>query len=122
MNPAIYLLFLLLAKHLVCDGFLQTKTMVACKGIYGNGLGILHSLVHGIGTCLALLLFGAGGLVAAAVALFDFVFHYHVDFVKENVVRRQGWTVANPQFWWALMTDQFIHNVTYLGIAAYVAG
>ena len=45
------------------------------------------------------------------------VVHYHIDFVKESMARRNGWTVDKPAFWWALMGDQMMHQLTYLAIA-----
>ena len=120
MNPAILLVLLLQIKHLICDGLLQTKEMVHSKGIYGKGLGILHSALHGAGTFVALAIFGTSLSLSIGIALADAVLHYHVDFIKENLTRMRGWTVADREFWWAQMTDQFIHNVTYLAIAAYV--
>jgi hypothetical protein len=33
------------------------------------------------------------------------------------MARRNGWTQDKPAFWWALMGDQLMHQLTYLAIA-----
>ncbi len=119
MQNLIFVLILLQFKHFVCDGPLQTAAMVRDKGHYGRFLGIVHSGAHGLSTGLVLLVAGLAipplsfG-VAALLAILDFVIHYHVDFSKEQIVRRAGWTTAVPQFWWALSADQSLHQLTYL--------
>ena len=60
-------------------------------------------------------------LLAAAIALGEFVLHYHIDWLKEQVTHRNGWTAQDRGFWYALGTDQLVHGLTYLGIVA-VAG
>lgn len=107
------LLALLQVKHAIGDGPLQTSRMVHEKGFYGLRGGLLHAAVHDAGTLLALLVFGLALALAAAEA----VVHYHVDFFKESLARRKGWTQDKPVFWWALMADQMIHQLTYLAIA-----
>ena len=32
-------------------------------------------------------------------------------------MRRNGWTPDGPRFWWAFMTDQLLHQLTYLAMA-----
>ena len=113
------LVFLVLfqVKHFICDGPLQTSAMVRDKGFYGRRLGLLHAGIHGSGALVALLLFGLPLKLALSLALLDFAVHYHVDFSKEQIVRRAGWTTSVSQFWWALSADQMIHQLTYLLLA-----
>jgi hypothetical protein len=35
-----------------------------------------------------------------------------------QLVEARGWTVSDPPFWWAYLTDQGLHQATYLAIAA----
>jgi hypothetical protein len=105
-------------KHFVCDGPLQTKEMVISKGFYGQGLGLLHSALHGLGTLVVLLIFGSSAIVSLALAVLDFVIHYHIDYAKENIVKKAGWTSTDAKFWWALSADQMAHHLTYLGLIA----
>lgn len=107
-------------KHFVCDGLLQTKAMVDSKSKYGETLGIVHSAIHGIGTAVVLLLWLPVGSVVLGLALLDVVVHYHVDYTKENIVKRAGWTTANSKFWWALSADQTVHQFTYV-VLTYLA-
>jgi hypothetical protein len=57
-------------------------------------------------------------LLVAGLALGEFITHYHVDWLKEQITHRNGWTVQNRGFWYALGTDQFVHGVSYLAIVA----
>jgi len=31
--------------------------------------------------------------------------------------RRNGWSTQTPAFWWLMMGDQLIHQLTYLALA-----
>jgi hypothetical protein len=57
-------------------------------------------------------------LVAAAIALGEFVLHYHVDWLKEQITHRNRLTARDRGFWYALGADQLIHGLTYLVIVA----
>ena len=57
-------------------------------------------------------------LVAGALALGEFVAHYHIDWLKEQFVRRNGITAQDRGFWHALGTDQLVHGLTYVAIVA----
>ncbi|MDB5598169.1 MAG: uncharacterized protein JWN71_213 [Xanthobacteraceae bacterium] len=109
---------LLLVKHFVCDFVLQTVRHVQFKGIYGHPAGIEHSAIHAIGTAPCLWLFGATPLMIVAIAAAEFVVHYHVDWLKEQIGHRTGWTAADKGFWIAIGADQLVHNLTYVGIVA----
>lgn len=117
MNQVVFILIVLAGfqlKHFICDGPLQTLGMVVAKSHYGRPLGLLHASIHGIGTLVVLL---AAGVPAAVIfALADVVAHYHIDFAKENFVKRMGWSTSNGPFWWALSADQGLHQLTYLAL------
>jgi Protein of unknown function (DUF3307) len=117
-SPLLFLVGGFQFKHFVCDGPLQTADMVISKGFYGQAMGLLHSALHGIGTLFVFLLFGYSALVSLGLAVIDFVIHYHVDYIKENLVRGAGWTPSDAKFWWALSADQMTHHLTYLGLIA----
>ena len=63
-------------------------------------------------SCLA----PASLLLALAITVGEFLVHYHVDWLKEQINRRKGWTVNDHNFWSLLGTDQFVHGLTYLAI------
>lgn len=105
----IEILFWLFTKHFVFDFLLQTPYQYLNKGKYGHPGGILHSGLQGIGTLLIL------GPIAAMI---DFVVHYHVDWSKVQLNRRYGWRPdTSEKFWWLLGFDQYLHTLTYLGLA-----
>ena len=106
-------LFLLQIKHWYVDFVMQTDSMVAGKAIYGNKMGMLHSMEHAIATLLILLFF-VDPITAIALALFDFVTHYHIDWVKMNYGCKD---IQNPKFWSHLGLDQMAHQIVYLIIA-----
>ena len=114
------LVLLLQLKHSVCDGPLQTPRMVVEKGTYGKAGGLAHAGLHGAGSILVFVLFGLPVWLALALACADFVIHYHIDFLKENLVRRKGWTTRHNYFWWTLAADQTLHHMTYIAMAAVV--
>ena len=101
LQHALLLVAALQVKHFICDGPLQTLAMVEAKGHYGRPLGLLHSIIHAVGTALVLTGFGFAALTVLLLSLLDFAIHYHVDFIKENMVRKAGWTPSQAYFWWA---------------------
>ena len=122
--PQIALLILaavavLMFKHAVADFYLQNAYQYLNKGIYGHPGGFIHAGIHVALTPLVYLVLVPGSLlIAGAIALGEFLVHYHVDWAKEQLTRRNGWTAQNPGFWHALGTDQLIHGLTYLAIVA----
>lgn len=105
----IEILFWLFTKHFFFDFLLQTQYQFLNKGKYGHFGGILHSGLQGLGTFIIL------GPIAA---LIDFVVHYHVDWAKVQINSRYGWKAdTSEKFWWLLGFDQYLHTLTYLGLA-----
>lgn len=117
----------LMLKHAVADFFLQTRYQYCNKGIYGHPGGIIHAGIHVALTPLVYLVLAPASLaLAAAIAAAEFLAHYHIDWLKERIVRGGGWTAQDAPFWYALGTDQYVHGLTYLLIVwvliAYAAG
>ena len=109
----------LLFKHTIADFYLQTSYQYLNKGIYGHPGGLLHSGIHVVLTPLVYFVLLPGSLlVALGLAVGEFIVHYHVDWLKEQLVNRNGWTVNDRAFWSSLGTDQFLHGLTYLAIIA----
>ena len=109
----------LMAKHAVADFYLQTPYQYLHKGTYGHPGGFLHSAIHVALTPLVyLVLVPSSLLLAGAIALGEFLVHYHVDWLKEQIVRENDLTTQSPGFWHTLGTDQLIHGLTYLVIVA----
>lgn len=107
----------LLIKHCAADFLLQTETQRRGKGIYGALGGITHSATHVVLTAPVFLMLppvGAGAI--AALLAGEFVVHYHIDWSKDQILRRQGWTTRATAFWWALGIDQLAHGLTYVAL------
>jgi hypothetical protein len=113
---------LLIVKHAIADFILQTTWQREQKAIYGALGGLLHASIHVVLTAPILLLelqlpWNSVAMLLAA----EFVVHYHIDWAKEQVVRRAGWGWDDTAFWWAFGLDQMMHGLTYVGLlwAAY---
>ncbi|HKQ54316.1 MAG TPA: DUF3307 domain-containing protein [Methyloceanibacter sp.] len=109
----------LMIKHTLADFYLQTPYQYLNKGTYGHPGGMIHAAIHVALTPLVYLVLVPGSLLlAGSIALGEFLVHYHVDWLKEQILRRNGLTMQTPGFWHALGTDQLIHGLTYLVIVA----
>lgn len=109
----------LMFKHAVADFYLQTAYQYLNKGIYGHPGGLIHAAIHVALTPLVYLVLAPGSLLlAAAITVGEFVAHYHIDWLKEQVTHRNGWTAHDRGFWYTLGTDQLVHGITYLVIVA----
>lgn len=113
---ALIAVFILLLKHLVCDYFIQTKYQLKNKGTYGHPGGIIHSGLHVIGTAFLFLYVTPSLQLGAEILVGEFIVHYHIDWAKEQVVKRMDLTTEKTGFWWALGIDQFLHGATYVAI------
>ncbi|MET0380629.1 MAG: DUF3307 domain-containing protein [Methyloceanibacter sp.] len=109
----------LMVKHALADFYLQTPYQYLNKGTYGHPGGLLHAAIHMALTPFVYLVLLPGSLLlAGSIALGEFLVHYHVDWLKEQILRRNELTTQTPGFWHALGTDQLIHGLTYLVIVA----
>jgi len=104
-------LMLLQVKHFIIDYPLQTQQMIASKGIFADGPGVVHSLLHAAGSLL-LLLFFTSITLAVLLALLDFVLHYLIDFSKKRLNYRK--TPQHKDFWTITGADQLAHQLCYL--------
>lgn len=111
----------LTVKHMLGDFFLQTPYQYLHKGQYGHPGGLLHALIHVVLTAPVFLLLPPASAVSAAIILLaEYVTHYHIDWLKEKVVRSGKLTTDCPRFWYALGVDQLAHYLTYLAIVGYL--
>ena len=121
---AIILGFAYLAvKHTAGDFFLQTPYQYKNKGIYGHPGGLLHAGIHaGLTAPVFAILAPEGGGMVAAILAGEFVAHYHIDWLKERIVKDYGLEMGYPWFWRVLGVDQLLHGLTYVAIIALLAG
>ncbi|MEZ5925163.1 MAG: DUF3307 domain-containing protein [Hyphomicrobiaceae bacterium] len=107
----------LLIKHWVADFLLQTIYQVKNKGRYGHPGGLLHSAFHVVCTLPVFLVLPPStpqqglGLLAA-----EYLFHYHVDWLKEQLNKRLELKPDMSGFWYLLGLDQLVHGLTYVTI------
>ena len=116
-----FVLVLLATKHVVFDFFLQTLYQRKNKGIYGHPGGLLHSAGHALGTGCIFLVIRPSLLVAVSIILGEFVVHYHIDWCKEQIGDRMKWGPQQNAYWRAMGIDQWLHQLTYVGIALVLA-
>ena len=110
---------ILMLKHMTADFFLQTSYQYCNKGKYGHPGGLLHSFIHIALTPLVyLVLAPVSLLVVIGIAAGEFAIHYHIDWAKEQITSRYGFTPQTAGFWRTLGLDQFLHGLTYLAIVA----
>lgn len=99
-------------KHFICDWVIQTDYEINHKGKYFHIGGITHSLKHGVGTFLVLLPFDIN--LSFLLGLLDFITHYNIDWLKQNVTIRLNLSPKDKLFWLFIGVDQLLHNFTYL--------
>ncbi len=115
------LLFLLMAKHFVCDFPLQAfPYQYRNKGTYGHPGGLLHAAIHEVGS-LAVLIWFAPFTTALVLASFDAVAHYHIDYAKMKLGVIYNLKPDNSEWFWVLLGfDQLLHYLTYFAMVWWV--
>ena len=120
-----YLVLIVLAvlttKHLVFDFFLQSLSQIKNKQIYGHPDGLQHAAGHALGTCLAFLVITPPLAVGIAIVAAEFMLHYHIDYLKEKVGIAMKLRQDQRAYWGMFGIDQWLHQMTYLGIAFVLA-
>lgn len=108
----------LLFKHFLFDFVFQRPYQFLNKGTYGHPGGILHAGLHAGGTIPALLIMPPPLWIGAAIVVGEFAIHYHLDWLKEQLQKRFNLGNTGSAHFFLLGADQFLHQLTYLGIAA----
>ncbi len=108
----------LMAKHYIFDFVLQTPYMFQNKWSYGHPGGILHAGLHALGSIVAIVILPPAFLVAVAIVVGEFIIHYHIDWTKEQIERRLKLSSSDAAHFYLLGADQFLHQLTYVGIVA----
>ena len=115
-------------KHLVVDFLWQPPYEWQNKGKYGHWGGIRHSLKHVLVSApvvLAFLYLCTGfdprGLPLVFMTLgLEFTIHYHMDWFKMWWNEKRGYACGTHcEFWRWMGIDQFVHQLTYLGIVGF---
>ena len=111
-------ILILQIKHYLCDYVLQTAYQYSNKGKYGHPGGIIHAGLHALFTLFAFVVITPSLALGFAIVVGEFIVHYHIDWTKEQILRRRHWAFPQAQFWWVFGADQALHEATYLVIAA----
>ncbi|MDA7945851.1 MAG: DUF3307 domain-containing protein [Hyphomicrobiaceae bacterium] len=118
-NAILWGFAILAVKHTIADYFLQTAYQFRHKGIYGHPGGILHSVLHiALTPSVFLVLPPASVMMAVAILAGEYVIHYHLDWTKEQLIKRYDLTQTDPWFWHLFGLDQLGHSLTYVAIIA----
>jgi hypothetical protein len=119
MENLILMTFLLM-KHCYADFVIQSYKQTVRKGIYGDLVGISHSLDHVWTTMFVLLVFSilvtplSAGMIFLLAAV-EGIIHYHIDWCK---VKYGSKDVTKPKFWSEFGHDQLSHHLTYVAMCA----
>ncbi len=109
------LMFGFILKHFICDFVLQLKYQYSNKHILGHPGGILHAVIHMIGTIVVLFSLDISVHNMLWLSLLDGVIHYFIDYAKMNINRYYEWgPTTHAEFWILTGLDQFLHYCTYL--------
>lgn len=112
------LLGLFQIKHWYVDFWIQSYQQTVCKGIYGNLVGLSHTLEHVVGTLISLSIYSIFRETSVQLILFiailDLALHYHIDYVKMHYGIKN---LKTTRFWREFGLDQLAHQLTYLCFA-----
>lgn len=112
------ILLLLQIKHLVIDWIWQPPYEYENKGTWLHPGGIQHSGKQAIGDYLVFMWFFSTP-IAITLSIIEFIIHYGTDYAKVNINKAKGWgPTTHHEFWWLTGADQFVHQVTFIGLIA----
>ncbi len=109
------------AKHFICDFVLQTPYQYRNKGIYGHPGGFVHAGFHGLGSIPAILMVSDSAWLVAVIVAAEFLFHYHVDWLKEQINKARALSFDDMLYWVVFGADQLLHQMSYVVILAVLA-
>jgi len=104
------------AKHFLCDFVFQSTWQFRNKGNYGHIAGLIHAGLHAVTSLPALLVLTGSPALIAVLCLGELVIHYHTDWSKARIDARLGFTEKDWAYWVIFGADQFVHQLTYLGM------
>ena len=116
------LLVLFQIKHWYADFVIQTYAQTVHKGIYRDPIGISHTLDHVWTSVVVLTLFSLivhplSPIVIALVIAVEAILHYHIDYIKVHYGCKDN---TKPLYWNQFGQDQLAHQLTYIGMTAYL--
>lgn len=110
------LLALLQLKHMLADFYLQTPVMLANRSVYLHSGRALHCFFHVVASALCFLIMAIPFSAFILILIAEFILHFHIDYGKGVWSDRAGHSPADASYWRAFGADQFLHQLTYLGM------
>lgn len=110
------LLSLLQVKHMFADYFLQTPKMLEGRGSYLHIGRAQHALVHAAGSVICFVVLGTPVWFIAVICAVEWAIHFHIDWGKATYTASKGHGPTDAGFWRAAGFDQFLHQMTYVGM------
>jgi Protein of unknown function (DUF3307) len=118
VGSVLLLLCLLQIKHLFADFFLQTHKMLSGRNVYLHSGRAQHAGVHALGSVVVFVIMGAPVGFILAICLAEWVVHFHIDYWKAQYTEKKTLNPQQALFWRAVGTDQCLHQLTYIAMAA----
>ncbi len=112
MEVETLILFLLVCKHAVADLAVQSFRKPSKKRLYLNKGLHIHAVDHSVLT-FAVLVFFVNPMAAIAYAIIDYIAHWHIDWIKSNILWLFGISREGKGFWRLQTFDQIFHFATY---------
>lgn len=105
-------------KHMFADFYLQTPKMLSGRGEYFHAGRAQHAGVHALGSILAFVIMGAPVGFILIVCALEWIAHFNIDYGKACYSEKKCLSPNMATFWRAMGTDQALHQLTYLAMAA----
>lgn len=119
MHVDAVILLLLVFKHAIADLALQGSRQPISKLKYFNKGLHAHALDHAILTTIVIIPFNA--YMAVICGMIDYIAHYHIDFLKTNILSFFDIKRVNARLYWSAQSiDQIAHYATYALIVVLV--
>ena len=119
MGTELIILFALMCKHAVADLAIQSFRSPSKKRLWLNKGLHLHAVDHAVLTFIVLL-FWVNPWLALGYALIDYVAHWHIDWLKSNILWIFGIPREGKGFWRLQTVDQILNYSTYMFIVSLI--
>ena len=126
MGPEAILIMLFLAKHLICDFWLQNNWMASNKHQLTHIAGHIHALTNVMGSFWAVILYVMffdhqtfidnaiyyGNFFLLFLITGEYILHFLTNFTKMNVSKMLDLHPMKHELFWDLLgADQFVHLI-----------
>jgi hypothetical protein len=106
-------------KHFLADFVLQTPYQYLNKHIFMHPGGLIHAGIHIICTWIFVYGLTIDNESIYLLLLAEFIFHYLVDFGKENIKILYDLKITDKWYWILLGIDQLFHYISYIVLTGF---